>query len=474
LNIDTQFFSFLLPEMVLMISAIAVLAASFVTTNNRMLGLFAFLGIASALFLLPTTYNAPGLVFFNMLINDGLAVFFRTISLIIAALVVLLSIGYQDLEGEEKGEYYFFILIITLSMMLASAAQNLMMIYIALEAISLLSYILAGYLKKDMFSSEAGLKYFLFGALSTGVTLYGISLVYGLSGTLDLANIGGILVAGNVSHPAVFVAFLLVLVGFGFKCSLVPFHMWTPDVYQGAPTPVAAFLSVGPKAIGFAFLLRVFVDALQPVFMASWVGLSAGIAVLTMTIGNVIAMRQDNIKRFLAYSTIAQAGYMLLGLTVGTPSGTRAVLFYLFIYALMNLSAFGVVIAVANSLKSERIEDFSGLYQRAPFLGVVLAVSFLSLAGIPPLAGFLAKFFVFAAVVEKGAVGLVIIAALNSVVALYYYLKVIGFTFLRKPSQDTPITHSRILISTLGFMTLLILVLGLWPHPVLDWLLRLR
>ena len=475
-NLDIQF---IVPEIILMGAAIVVLATGLMAvhphargdeSNKRLPGLLALLGVTAALFSLSCASGVAGSFFYGMLVNDGLAVFFRTISLLIAGLVILLSMEYKDLDDDERGEYYFFILVITLSMMLASASRSLVMIYITLEAISLLSYILAGYLKRDMFSSEAGLKYFLFGALSTGVTLYGISLVYGLFGTLDLASIAASLVAHAASQPAALLAFLLVLAGFGFKCSLVPFHMWTPDVYQGAPTPAAAFFSVGPKAIGFVFILRVFVQTLQPALAAYWPFVLAVMAALTMTIGNVIAIRQDNIKRLLAYSTIAQAGYILIGLAAGTAAGVQAVLFYLFIYMLMNLGAFAAVVVVSNTIKTEMVAGYVGLYKRAPFLAVVLAAALLSLAGMPPSAGFLAKFFVFAAAVEKGLIGLVIVAALNSVVALYYYLRIIKVSFFNEPEENAAIPSSRGMTLTLSLILSAILFLGLWPHPVIHWL----
>lgn len=465
-HLDLQF---IVPEIVLVVFAIALLIAAVSRISKRFLGIIAFLGILGAFFLLPLSSQAPRFLFSQMLINDGLSVFFRFLTLLVAGLVILLSFGYGDLE-EDKGEFYFFILILTLSMLLAVAANNLMMIYITLESISLLSYILAGYLRRDMFSSEAGLKYFLFGALSTGVTLYGVSLVYGLFGTLDMAVISRHLAIHGVYQPLFILAFLLVLVGFGFKCSLVPFHMWTPDVYQGAPAPAAAFFSVGPKAVGFAFLLRVFAMALPAQLVTLWTPIFGIMAVFTMTIGNIAAIGQNNVKRLLAYSTIAQAGYILLGLAAGTAVGIKALLFYLLVYAFMNLGAFGAVIIVSNVIKSDLIEDYAGLYKRSPLLALVLAVSFLSLAGIPPLAGFFAKFFIFAAAVEKGLIGLVIIAALNSVIALYYYVRIIKFAFLHEPKDNTPVISSRALGFVFGIILVVILILGLWPQAALQWL----
>jgi NADH-quinone oxidoreductase subunit N len=332
---------------------------------------------------------------------------------------------------------------------------------------------MAGYLKRDIFSSEAGVKYFLFGALSTGVMLYGISLIYGMAGTLSLDTMFSdqffkSAPGHQVVQLPVLLALTLVLVGLGFKCSLVPFHMWTPDVYEGAPTPVSALFSVGPKAVGFALILRIFVQYFVPMPLSI-------IAVLTMTIGNVIALSQNNIKRLLAYSTIAQAGYILVGLAIGNAAGIQATLFYLLVYTLMNLGAFGAAIAIFNSIKSDNLADYAGFYKRDPFTAVVLTVSLLSLAGIPPLAGFLAKFFILSAAVEAGSISLAIIIVLNSVIAFYYYIRIVKYMFLSEPNDKTVTASEK--SPALQFALLLTMianvVIGVWPHPVINWLASL-
>ncbi len=465
-----------------------VLMAGAFGRYKSLAGELSLAGLILAAFVLPASFNAGPAAFSGMLVNDGLAMIFRPILILAAGMIILLSLGDKNLPAEDGPEYYFFLLVATVSMLLAVAANNLMMIYIALESISIVSYIMAGFLKRDVFSSEAGVKYFLFGALSTGITLYGISLIYGLFGTLDLNLIREILAAGEVNHLALSVALVLALVGFAFKCSLVPFHMWTPDVYQGAPTPVAAFFSVAPKAVGFAFFLRVFVENFQGVF-SYWTPLAGFMALLTMTIGNIAALKQENVKRLLAYSTIAQAGYIFVGLAVGTPEGIKATLYYIFIYTLMNLGAFGCVIAVANTIKSDRIEDYAGLYKREPLLAIVLTVSLLSLAGIPPLAGFLAKFFILASAVEAKYVLLAVAVVLNSVIALYYYAKIIKVMFLDEPkplmvaptdfskndgSQCWPLACRTVAVQLVLMGTLIAnLFLGLWPHPIIGWLTNL-
>ncbi len=437
--------------------------------NKGLLGSFALLGIILGSYCLATSLQSGPSSFYGMLTNDPFSNFFRTIIMLIAGIVVLMSLGYSDLEKEDSGEYYFFLLVLTIAMLLAVSSNHLMMIYIALESVSIISYIMAGYLKRDVFSSEAGIKYFLFGTFSTGIALYGISLIYGLFGTLDLITIIQHMAASPFSQPALLLSVILVFVGFGFKCSLVPFHMWTPDVYQGAPTPVAALFSVGPKAMGFAFLLRVFVLSFQSV-MGNWNFLMILIAILTMTVGNITALKQDNIKRLLAYSTIAQAGYIFIGITVATLTGIKALFFYILVYSLMNLGAFAAVILVANALKSEKLEDYAGLYKREPLTTVCFTVLLLSLAGIPPLAGFLAKFFILAAAVEAKFITLAVIAVINSVIAAYYYLRVIRLMILVEPKDATPIQKQPVLqLVLLGTLAANVL-LGIWPNPVLNWL----
>ena len=456
------------PEIILTLFALGALLGGVFFPNKKILGIFAFFGVVISAIFLPISSETGTFFFSGMLINDGFSVFFRAVILLISTLVILFSIGYKDLK-EDAGEYYFFVLSVTVSMLLAVASNNLMMIYIALEGISILSYIMAGYLKRDIFSSEAGIKYFLFGAVSTGVTLYGVSLIYGLFGTLDLSLITEQLKMHSINQPALFLSLILVLAGFSFKCSLVPFHMWTPDVYQGAPTPVAALFSVGPKAVGFAFLLRIFVLTF-PGNNMPWVTVMGIMAILTMTIGNVMAVQQNNIKRLLAYSTIAQAGYILAGFVVATPAGIEASLFYIFVYSLMNLGAFGAVIMVSNALGSETIEHYSGLYKKDPLSAVVLAICLLSLAGVPPLAGFLAKFFILWAAIQINFTVLAIFIVVNSVIAFYYYVKIIKFMFLEDSKEPYIFQKTPAIALGLVFILVANILFGLWPHPILEWL----
>lgn len=460
---------FIFPEIVLTIFAVAALMGSVFSSIRKLVGVLALAGVLIALKLFPASLQAPVAALGGMMVNDGFTVFFRTLILTVTAGVVCFSFFYRELDEENRGEFYFFILTLAVSMLVAVSTANLLMIYIALEAVSIISYILAGSLRNNILSSEAGIKYFLFGAFSTGVTLYGISLIYGLFGTFDLSSISSATLITGAGSLAVAVAFLLTLAGFAFKCSLAPFHMWAPDVYQGSPTPVVALFSVGPKAVGFAFILRL-LTINSPVAMVSWSAVAVVMAILSMTIGNILAIRQTNLKRLLAYSSIAQAGYILAGLAAASYAGTQASLFYLFAYAVMNLGAFGAIILIYNYVKSDHLEDYAGLYKKDALTAIVLAVSLLSLAGIPPLVGFLAKFFILAAALEAKLFTLAIVASVNSVFGAYYYVKIIKSMFLEDPRGEVapvkPFTMRLILALFLAGNVLL----GIWPQPLLNWI----
>lgn len=478
---------YFLPEIILTGFALAVLILGLFVKRRAILGVFCLLGILSAILFMPQSYRAEAPLFSNMLINDSFSEFFKEIALLVVGLVVLISMGYKafsdeprsSTEGrdEDAGEYYFLLLSVSVAMMIAVASNNLMMIYIALEAVSIISYILVAFLKRNNLSSEAGLKYFLFGALATGVMLYGISFIYGLFGTTDLAAISRLLTAGNADIFATMIALILILAGLSFKCALVPFHMWVPDAYQGAPTPITAFISAGPKAIGFAVLIRIFLKNFFPLF-PNWSELVSVIAIITMTVGNILAINQEDIKRMLGYSSIAQAGYILIGFVVGTALGIQGVMFYLLAYVLMNLGVFGCVVLVSNAIKSDRIEEYSGLSKREPALAFLLTMFLLSLAGIPPLAGFFGKFLVFAAAIQSKYYILAIAGVINSVLALYYYIKVVKFMYLDEPltmtTKPKPFTCGSVgqgaaklalIIALVG-----ILVIGLFPMPFLGWI----
>ncbi len=465
----TESVRYFLPEIILTVFAVAVLIGGLFVKKRGALGIFCLTGLLLAVLFMPQSHQATSPLFSNMLLNDSFSEFFKEIILLIIGLVILISMGYKVFSDEDAGEYYFLLLAACVAMIIAASSNNLIMIYVALEAVSLISYILVAFLKRDPLSSEGGLKYFLFGAMATGVMLYGISFIYGLFGTTDLAAISGILAVGQVNIAAASVALILILAGLSFKCALVPFHMWVPDAYQGAPTPITAFISAGPKAVGFAILIRVFLKNFFPLF-PNWVEIVMVISILTMTAGNIIAISQNNIKRMLGYSSIAQAGYILIGFVVGKPLGVEGALYYILAYALMNLGAFACVVIVSNSIKSDRIDDYSGLSKKQPALAFTFTIFLLSLAGIPPLAGFFGKFLVFASAIESRFILLAVAGVVNSVIALWYYVKVIKYMYLDEPRYEFS-GHKPLAIKIALLIALAgVLIIGLFPVPFLNWI----
>jgi NADH-quinone oxidoreductase subunit N len=369
---------------------------------------------------------------------DNFASFFNLTFLLAAGLTILMSDDYLRREGYPVGEYYPLVLFTTAGAMWMASGTDLMTIFLGLEVLSISLYVLAGFFRRQTRSNEAGLKYFLLGAFSTGFLLYGIALLYGVAGTTNVADIGMYLRSqpALLANPMTLAGMLLLSVGFLFKIAAAPFHMWTPDVYQGAPTPITAFMSAGPKAAAFAAFLRIFtlgLDGLQ----AEWTALLWVLAVLTMTVGNVLAIYQTDLKRMLAYSSIAHAGYALVGMVAANDIGKSGILFYMLAYTFMNLGAFAVlVLAGKKGEENLTLEGFSGFGFKRPFLGVAMTIFLLSLMGIPPTAGFAGKFYIFAGAVEAGYIWLAILGVLNSAVSLYYYLRVMVYMYFREPAED--------------------------------------
>ncbi len=465
----TENIRFITPEIILLVAAIIILILSLFVSNKNILGVLALSAVVVASLYLPQSRKTDTTLFFNMLTNDSFSLFFKQISLFITSIVILFSMGYKELSEKTIGEYYFLLLNGTIAMLLAVSSNNLLMIYLSIEMLSLVSYILVAFLKNNPLSSEGALKYFLFGALSTGIMLYGISLIYGLFGTTDLSAISKTINTGQINGMVLLILLVLLLAGIGFKCTLVPFHMWAPDVYQGAPTSVTAFISVGPKAVGFALLLRIFANNFFPLYV-NWVDLMTLISIFTMTIGNIIAISQTDIKRMLAYSSIAQAGYMLIGFVVGTAAGIEGVLYYILAYALMNLGAFGCVVLVSNSIKSDAIEDYAGLYKKDPVTSFLMTIFLLSLLGVPPLAGFWGKFLVFTAAIQSKFILLAIVGVINSVIAAYYYMRVIKFMYLDEPKIKDIGQKSVPLQFALAVVLAGVLIAGLYLTPFLNWI----
>ncbi len=457
----------ILPEVVLVGTALLVLLVSAYTERQRWLAVLSILGLLVAAALSFAIKVDPPQTFQGMLVVDHYALYVNLVVLLASFLALLLSYYYTPQFTRSQGGYYALILLATTGMMAMAAATDLVAIFLALETLSLSLYVLAGFNRESPRSGEAALKYMLLGAFSSAFFLYGIALAYAATGTTNLADIasGKTLAGGSLLWYA---AGALLLVGFSFKISVVPFHMWTPDVYQGAPTPVTAFMAVGAKAAGFAALMRAVLYAMGNM-KSTWEWAFAVLALLTMTLGNLAALRQVSVKRMLAYSSIAHAGYMLVGLTAGTQRGVAGVLFYLLSYAFMNIGAFAVLVALERGEKQDiELPQMLGLSRRRPLLAAAMAVFMLSLAGVPPLVGFVGKLYVFSAAVAAGWVWLAVLAMLNSVISAYYYLRVVANMYMREPEEEFAVApRSPWTVSLALWLTALgTIFMGLIPGPV--------
>ena len=469
-----------IPELSLVTLAIVVIILDLFIQRKGLLVVISLAGLAmSAGFTLAMWGSSSHLILNNMLVVDNFALFFKLLFLGIAALVILASVDYVSKFARFQGEYYALVLLSSLGMMLMAATAELISIYVALELTSISLYTLVGFLK-DPKSTEASLKYLLLGAVASAVLLYGMALIFGFTGKTQLGEIAQVIQAmslpGILSSPALILGIVLLVAGFGFKIAAVPFQMWVPDVYEGAPTPITAYLSVASKAAGFAIILRVFYSAfgLPNWLSLDWGMLFAVLAAIGMTLGNVVAIPQINIKRMLGYSSIAQAGYLMVGLaTVGlSPAadvlGRSSLLFFLTSYALTNLGAFIAIIAISNKLDSDLIDNYSGMGKRAPLLALGLTLCLISLIGMPPAAGFMAKFYIFSGAVQHGLLWLVVIAVINSVISAYYYLRVVKVMWLGKPVSEEKVPSSGALRLALSLSCLGVLLLGIIPGYVMK------
>jgi NADH-quinone oxidoreductase subunit N len=478
------------PELVLMVSGGLIILADLalredmpVSRRGALLACGSLAGIVGSIAWAVSLIlrDRQGTAFDGSLVVDNFSLFFVFLFLGVAILVILASIDYGQRFGRYQGEYYALILLATSGMMLLAGGRDLIAIFVALELTAISQYVMAALLK-DTRSSEAGLKYLLLGAISTAVLLYGMAFLFGLSGTTKLiAPAGEPSIAATVAaadanlRGALVLSMVLVAAGLAFKTAVVPFQMWVPDVYEGSPTPVAAFLSVASKAAGFAVVLRIFYDGLSAPFISSdWSNLFAAVAAISMTVGNVIALTQTNIKRLLGYSSIAQAGNIMVGIAAISAAdgnfalGAGGVVFFLGTYAFTNLGAFIAVIAISNKLGSDVIADYAGMGRRSPLLAMALALCLISLTGLPPTAGFVAKVYIFNTAVQSDLVWLVIVAVLNSVVAAYYYLRVVGQMYLVPPPQEERVPVSWSLGASLAAAALGVLVIGLVPTPLIS------
>lgn len=477
----------ILPEIIVIVAALAVLTIDLSTrrrARDYVLAGVAVGGLLLAAAVATTLIGVEPQPLLDMLALDGFGVFLMITVLVGMALVVVYSIDYIKRYGEHRGEFYAFLLAVALAIVIAVQANDLLMVYLAMEFVSITSYVLVGFLRGDKRSNEAAIKYFLYGAVASAVMLYGISMIFGVTGTTNLNAVAQALVGQELSGGMRWLAFssvVLLIVGFGFKTSLAPFHQWAPDTYEGAPTPVTGFLSTASKAAGFALMVRVLIVAL-PTFAIDWLTVLAGVSMVSMTLGNLVALRQTNIKRLLAYSSIAQAGYILMGLVCipqiqfglqpfsdFTFNGINGILIYLFGYVFTNLGAFAVVIAIENQTGKVEIKDYAGLIYRSPWLAGLLLIFLLSLTGIPPTLGFWGKYFVFGAAVQVRFFALLLVALINSVIAAGYYLNIIRYMFFMPAEDEQPIKIGRSLGIVLGVTFVAVLGLGILPGQLIQW-----
>ena len=478
---------YFIPELVIIVTVLISIIADLFYTKKKsyLVGNWVLGGlIISLIAVLMHNENNVLTLFTDMVTLEPFAVYFKVIILIATVLVVAMSRFNNEFKDYRTGEYYILIAIMVFGMMLMVSSVDMIMIYLAIETVSIMSFILAGYLKKEKRSNESSLKYIIYGAFSSGLMLFGMSILFGLTGSTKLCLIGNNIALLNGSADfALIISFVLILAGFAYKISAVPFHFWTPDVYEGAPTTITAFLSVAPKAAGFAVLIRFFhivfgdAGALQAGSWLTqvelpWDQILALMAVITMTLGNVVAIQQDNLKRMLAYSSIAHAGYLLMVLPVLSTDSIYAIMFYLFVYVLMNLGAFFTVIAVKNKTGGETFADFKGIGWKMPIIGLVMAVFMFSLTGLPPTAGFIGKFYLFAALIEGGTqfYWLAFVGVFNSVISLYYYMRVVKVMYFDGEPQKTltnPIFPVTLILTVLAG---LIIIFGIYWSPLADWI----
>jgi len=423
-------------------------------------------------------------LFTDSIVLDPFASFFKLIVILATIFVSIVSLQSGELKEYRKGEYFTLLGIIVFGLFLMVSTVDLIMVYLSIEIVSIMSFVLAGYLKQNTRSNEAGLKYVVYGAFSSGIMLFGLSYIYGLTGSTNYFLIQQAIATMDASaNTALFMAMIMVLAGFGYKISSVPFHFWTPDVYEGAPTTITAYLSIAPKAGAFAMMIRFFnqvladggaMGGLDASSLASlpWANVMGLLAVITMTLGNVVAIQQNNIKRMLAYSSIAHAGYMLLAMPVMSGDSVYAIMIYMVMYLFMNLGAFFVVITVKNKTGGETFDDYKGLGWEMPLIGIVMTIFMVSLTGLPPSAGFIGKFYIFACLIKGGSqfYWLVVVGGINSVISLYYYFRVVKVMFLEGERKDTILQPPTVMAGMLLATAIPTVILGIYWTPVANWI----
>jgi len=469
-------FRLLGPELLLAICGMVLLVTSAIGRglSNRQTVIFSGVGLAASavlVFLVQAEVSGPRLILAGTFQLDSYAYFWKYLFLLAAALTVALSSRFIEDGCYRPGEYYSLLLLATTGMLFMAGSFNLISIWISIELMALSSYILAGYFKRETKSVEAALKYFILGVLSSAILLYGMSLIYGATGALQLDKIAAALPEAMASQSLLLtIGWLLLAAGLFFKVAAVPFHIWTPDVYVGAPTPVTAYLAAASKAASFAVLVRIFYIGL-PALKVDWQLLMAAVAVLTMVWGNLAALTQTNVKRMLAYSSIAHAGYILMGVLSANVTGSWAVLFYLLAYVLITTGVFATVILLERrEYAGETYSDYAGLAQRSPALAAAMLVFLLALTGIPPTGGFVGKIYLFAAAIEAGWTWVAVVGVLMSAVSLYYYFGLVVQMYLKPGGKGTPEPlKAPLLLGTIGFCAVATLLLGLWPGPFIEF-----
>ncbi len=476
------------PELAISIGIVVLVTIDLIMGNNKkLLPWIALAAIAVTGYFVAEQFSLNSFAFGGngtkgMVIVDAFGAFFKVIVLLASLLVIFFSLSSFEIKSsfDRHGEYYALIFGMILGMFFMFSSSDLILIYLALELVSLSSYVLAGFTRQSLRNSEASLKYIIFGGVSSGIMLFGISIIYGITGSTNLYEINSLIQASSVPSFMFLLSGLLIFVGIGYKISAAPFHFWTPDVYEGAPITITAYLSIASKAAGFALLIRfikiTFIQSVDPqgywhlIGLIDWKSILIVISILSMTLGNFAALWQTNMKRLLAYSSIAHAGYLLLGLAVLSDEGLIAILIYFAIYAIMNLGAFYVVLLIANKIGSEEIDDYKGLGYSTPLLGIMLAIFLVSLTGLPPTAGFIAKLYLFIALVDAKMITVAVIALLNTVVSLYYYIRVLKNMFLVKPEELKPsFKASPANVTLLFLLAAPIIILGIYFTPLVEF-----
>ena len=482
---NLQSLEFFIPEIILVITILACLITDLFLKKSKTDLIGWVLGIGLVIVGL-SVYNLssvpPTTLFLDMIVIDPFSSYMKIIIIISTLLIIVASWANNELSKYRKGEYFTLIGIMVVGLFLMTSSIDIIMLYVSIEVVSIMSFVLAGYLKLNTRSNEAGLKYVIYGAFSSGVMLFGLSLVFGLTGSTNYFVIQeAISSIDSSANPALIMALLMIFAGFGYKISSVPFHFWTPDVYEGAPTTITAYLSVAPKAAGFAMIIRFFHQVFSDSIALSgnamgyadlpWPEIIGILAVVTMTLGNLVAIQQESIKRMLAYSSIAHAGYMMLALPVLSIDAVESIMIYLFVYIFMNLGAFFIVIIVKNKTGGETFDEYDGLGWKMPIVGALMTLFMLSLTGLPPTAGFVGKLYIFKTLVGAGNdfLWLVVAGGINSVISLYYYFHVVKVMFLSGKRSDKLSYPPSLMLGLIIFTAVPSLVLGLYWNPLANW-----